>query len=607
MNFSSSTIKKLAAKKYLNSVYRQVPSKIILDKCLPNIGATTLEINSNRHSIIVEPNVPVIQGKEAQHNQNEPYKKVMGVYEGVTVKDIVVYLAGSTPFKKIITTPESFSKVKEALELSRFNMYSDFFLLFDECERIIQDCSYRKNITLPLEDFFKFKKQAMISATPLAPSDPRFGKYKFKHVKIQPDFDYQQPLKLVISNSLITSLTKYISTHQSDNYFIFLNSTDVIASLIEALGIKDEASIYCAKESVYKLKINNFPNSHERLTDFKKYNFFTSRFFSAVDIKLDYKPTVIMLTDTAHAFHSILDPYTETIQILGRFRNGIEQAVHISTIDEVHTSKSPEEAKGYLEGSERAYNELRTLRKAATSPGAISTLDEALLRVEYAQFVNEDGSKNYFMWDNFINEERVKGYYISNTALTKAYQDCSHFKVIASEDCFPNIEVVINRLSKMTSPNLVCKKVAEALRDIYDVSNQYAAEDIIYTYKGLAKSFPKIVDAYDKLGYEVMESLNFDIYKIKKAIYQQERTEEKGNFEFLDQLALDFEEGSSYPTMIIIKVLRKIIEDLGLQLKPQIKLLAEFYDLSPRTTIARDRNRKDIKGYTILRKKFNSK
>jgi hypothetical protein len=605
MNFSNPIIKELNTK-FLDSIYKAIPNNTILNKFLPNNGATTLEIKCHRHSIIIVPNVPVIEGKELKHNKDEPFNKVFGIYEGVNVEDVTAYLNSPVVYKKLITTPESFSKVKEAIELSRFNIYQDFFILFDECERIIQDSVYRKKIALPLADFFKFKKRAMISATPLPPSDPRFKKYKFKYVKVKPMFEFQKTLKLVTTNSIILSLKKYFDMHASDSYFIFLNSTDVIASIINELQIKDNSSVYCARESVYKLKINGFTNSYERLTKFTKYNFFTSRFFSAVDIELPYTPTVIMLTDTSHAFHSILDPYTESIQILGRFRNGIEQAIHISTIDSNHKPKSSDEARGYLEGCETSYNELKRLRMAATAPGSIDTLDQALRLVEYSQFVNEDGSKNYFMWDNFINEERVKGYYTSKESLIDAYKECPHFTIRESEDRFPIIETVINGLSKMVSQKLVCKHVVEALNNIYELPSKYSAEDIMYVKQQLIKNFGGIVTSYNVLGYQKMQELNFDTYKIKKVVYELNAAKDKSNFQFLDRLSLDFEVGSGYPSIIIVQVLKRIITDLKLHLKPGIKLLKEFYDLSPRTTIHRDKDKKDIKGHVILRRKFTS-
>ena len=40
-----------------------IPTNVILDKTLTGVGATYCEIHSKRNSIIIEPNVPVIQCK----------------------------------------------------------------------------------------------------------------------------------------------------------------------------------------------------------------------------------------------------------------------------------------------------------------------------------------------------------------------------------------------------------------------------------------------------------------------------------------------------------------------------------------------------------------
>ena len=48
---------------YLSDVMRKIPTNCILSKRIPGCGATTLELKSNRNSIIVVPNVPVINSK----------------------------------------------------------------------------------------------------------------------------------------------------------------------------------------------------------------------------------------------------------------------------------------------------------------------------------------------------------------------------------------------------------------------------------------------------------------------------------------------------------------------------------------------------------------
>lgn len=68
--------------KHLSDVLEEIPSNVILYKTLTGIGATYSEIKAQRHSIIIEPNVPVIIGKcNSDKHKND---NLLGVYEGVT-------------------------------------------------------------------------------------------------------------------------------------------------------------------------------------------------------------------------------------------------------------------------------------------------------------------------------------------------------------------------------------------------------------------------------------------------------------------------------------------------------------------------------------------
>lgn len=116
---------------WLSDVIKEIPSNTILNKTMTGCGATTLEINAARHSIIIEPNVPVIVGKKAQH----PF--LFAVYEGTSKEDVKAYLAGEHDgYRKIITTPEGFDKkVLPAMYETDTPLFEDYFLLFDECEK----------------------------------------------------------------------------------------------------------------------------------------------------------------------------------------------------------------------------------------------------------------------------------------------------------------------------------------------------------------------------------------------------------------------------------------------------------------------------------------
>lgn len=55
---------------HLADIMPEIESNINLAKKFPGIGATHLEITTQRHSILIEPNVPVIQGKCEKFKEN---------------------------------------------------------------------------------------------------------------------------------------------------------------------------------------------------------------------------------------------------------------------------------------------------------------------------------------------------------------------------------------------------------------------------------------------------------------------------------------------------------------------------------------------------------
>ncbi|RZM23078.1 MAG: hypothetical protein EOO88_27345 [Pedobacter sp.] len=233
------TEKKIGENQYLSDIMKELAKNCIYHKPT-GAGITHLELMAQRHGIIIEVNKPVIQGKCEEFNgKNRRKLLVRGVYEGVTVQEIIDYLQSDVKHKKIITTPESYPKVVEAFkELDMLQeMYRTYFMLFDECERTIQDVDYRKSIILPMEDFFKFTNKAFVSATPIIPSDPRFIHQKFKYVRIIPNYDTKQNVILTITNNSLLSFKNYIEKSGQNQYFIFLNSTKSICTVIDFLNI----------------------------------------------------------------------------------------------------------------------------------------------------------------------------------------------------------------------------------------------------------------------------------------------------------------------------------------------------------------------------------
>lgn len=230
--------------------YDMIPTNTILDKTLTGLGATHSEIHSKRNSIIIEPNVPVILCKL----ENEEVI-IEAVYAEIKPYPIIKFLQrDDIPYKKILTTPESFHKIRAAAQKAEINIYGDdWFCLFDECEKITQDHDYRRTISQPIYDFFQFKNKAFISATPLHIPHSEFERQNFQKIKIVPDYDYKKDLQLIVTNSFIRQLrNKITELEDSPCVCIFINKTDAINALIDELHLKDY-KIFCSKRVLRNL------------------------------------------------------------------------------------------------------------------------------------------------------------------------------------------------------------------------------------------------------------------------------------------------------------------------------------------------------------------
>ena len=393
--------------KYLKGA---IPVNSVIYKKITGIGATTLEIESPRNSIIIEPNTPVIECKTKKH------KNLLGIFEGVTTDKIISYLQDNLiQHKKLMTTPESFVKLKKAFYRLNIDMYKDYFLLFDECHKLTSEIDFRNTVTLPMQDFWKFKERSLISATITNFTNyPIFQKHGFKNVTIEPKYCHALKVNLYASNNILQDIKHYfanIPNKENEIFCFFINSIDIITSIIKALNIKEKSNIYCASQSIDKLTRNGYTNIFTTVTELNQFNFYTSRFYSAVDIITDNKPNVIVISEAVKAPQTIIEPMLESRQIAERFRNGISSFTHIAGLDKNIEYKSYKELQTYLEEQRKAYIQLKTLYQSATETGVKQVMKEALERVEISKYIETDGTFNFFMTENLLDSESAKSKY----------------------------------------------------------------------------------------------------------------------------------------------------------------------------------------------------
>ena len=534
-----------------------IPTNTILYKTLTGLGATYGELKADRNSIIIEPNVPVIVGKcnDPKHKEDN----LFGVYEGVYTEDVIKYLEKSADKRtKILTTPESFQKVKDAFELMDMDIYGTCFLLFDECHKIVKDADYRSDITLPFDDFFLFNEKALVSATPISFSDPRFEMQKFQIIRIEPAFEYKLPVSLIHTNNVLEQLKRTLDKLDATDICLFVNSTDMIYSFIKQLDIENESTVFCAKKSVEKLKNKKFKHAFEQWSKsrMKKYNFFTSRFYNALDIELKIKPTVIMISDVYFSEYSMIDPHTDAIQAIGRFRNGVNRVCHIFNTNPNLPVRTEEEIGIYLQVSKEVYDKIKTFYDCATSEEARKAYREALKVLPFNQMLNKDGKENFFAIDNYVDEALLKSSYNAQEKLIASYRSNRLFDLDVESAYFPFGD--FERLKKESKYASLKDKRKEVVRQLELLKGDDETEMIRNYKEDLRKADSFIYEAYEEIGKEMIESLDYSVKRIKEAMILKQYREKTEGTEFIQLIKNSFKVGQKYTKKYIKEELTRI-------------------------------------------------
>ena len=554
----------------LDAIYPdfKIPTNCILNKTICGCGATWLEIHSERNSIIIEPNIPVIEGKMKEH------PLIIGIYgDKIKSKDIVEKVRENKyPFVKIMITPDSFPKVSKALKTLGVQYYKDYFLLFDECEKTVTDIDFRKNLYLPIDDFFKFENKAMVSATPIIIDDPRFVEQGFKVIKIEPDYDYRQVLELKPTNNVNVTVKRVLSSID-DNAIkcVFYNSIEGIKELIDFLKKSSDAHIFCstkAKKILNKenrdLKVFDTLSDPNGSLNLNKYNFFTSRFYSAVDIKLDYKPIVIMVTQVYKSLpgetpYSSIDPQTEAIQIAGRFRNGIEKLIHVTNTNPAVEIKERDQLEEFLQSQHKGYHKLLGLRNQATENGELFLLNQALEKVDYKSkgFITDNGKINYFRYNNAYLDERIKYFYRYPATLYKAYDESGAFKVMSD-----SIYTAYTDEERQQLKNKKNRK-SERITLLYEIFQRATDSGNYYEQQfmdELKREYSLYVDAFAILGFSKVKELEFKDSDVKKELERIKRNTMLNKPIVIQAVYKVFKPNNIYSTLFINEQLMSIFD-----------------------------------------------
>jgi len=586
--------------KFLGEIWEFIPSNAVIHKTLPGFGATTVEINSKRHSIIIEPNVPVIEGKAEKH------PNILGVTEIVKVPDIKKYLTGDVEFKKIVTTPESYIKVQIALNQLHIKYLDEYFLLFDECEKIVSDNDYRETISLPMDDFWKFKNRSFITATPIDIYPKAFIQNGFKKIIIDPKlYSFWTKLSLVFTYNVLATVKmllehiKVIPDLEEHCYCFFVNSIDMIHNIIKNADIKDISNIYCSEKSVNKLQTFGYERAYTRLNTLGQINFFTSRFYSAVDIETEKSTHVIIVTDCKFAPQTMVHPQTESLQIVGRFRKGVVSFQHVTNIDNGIQIVSLANVVQKIKTGKEGYDTIHTLLKTATDDNLKAVYKQALELLDIAKYITPDYEMDFFKVINAAYKQQIKNIYKSRLFLYSFYLKNHKIQDIEYLTIRRNFKFPDNRYFSI-SPGSKKEYRKQIIEELEQISGSDA--EITKRLEQINREDPTIMSAYVVIGKDFIENANYVESKLFTEMIKRAGQNGEIFHPVITAVLSIFKIGYEYFDSEIKEKLQTIYNELDYESTAKATDLHYYFVLSERKTIRKPW--KSDKGIKIISAKF---
>lgn len=307
---------------HLKDVFTTSPYGLI-KKNRTGVGATTLELDSPRNSIVVVPTRALAYSKAVNskiEGEENKYKilYVGGKIAGFNPPRIPIYLTDSSiKYKKFIVVADSLPSL---LNIIGKDNYKDYFLMVDEIDSYQYDCSYRPKMEDVIDYYSQFPKtqRCLVSAT--------ISRFSNKLIEDEPviNVEFNKPLsrniRLVHTDDtdirVKMTIEDIISTHPDDKILVAYNSISSCGYIINSLD--DELKADCAM--LCSTKNKSTVEYYSDITDNqlpKKISFMTCTYFVGIDITERFHLITVI---NSKKFHTVLS-IDKLQQIAGRCRS----------------------------------------------------------------------------------------------------------------------------------------------------------------------------------------------------------------------------------------------------------------------------------------------
>ena len=517
-----------ANKRHLLSNYLTKMPHGLVDKKITGIGATTLEINSKRNSIIVFPTKALAYGKHSKH-PNTLYvgSEIKGEKEKVTNQQIEEYLAKGG-YKKLLVVADSLGRLLGIIGKN----YKDYFLMIDEVDVLQTDNNFRPQLENVIDYYFMFpsKNRCMVTATMKEFNNPLLKKEcKFS---ITWTYNARRDVKLLHTNNIIQAVIEKVISHPTEKVFIAYNSILQIRNIIASLDeeTRKECAILCSEASIKEAGEYFAPKLGDNDTLPARINFATCCYFTGIDIEDSYH--LITVSDVRRS-HSMLTLDRMT-QIHGRCRkvNGIlSETIIYNTLGYVSVMESMDSYAVTL--LHKAKKVLKVIESADDIMQGDHTLTDLFAMVKEA--IREKAQER-IAGNELINLTRKDvpaylniDYIIERTELYSTYFMPETLKEVLSKqvkiisynslnyDVSPE-QNIIEKTNKDAQNKLTDSNIQDAIKYIKTLSTTGQLNDnTLYSYTRYCRSKTKIfLERFIKLyRYVDLDSLLHQLWEIR--------------------------------------------------------------------------------------------
>ncbi len=305
----------------LSDVFHFLPSGMIC-KDATGMGATHLELEAPRPSIIVEP-LKVTASSKAHKHKAIYYGGETIFHNKIKPKYFLSQLR-KLPIekRKIVIVADNLSIIKQLLK----EEFNDYFLMIDEVDSFQIDSSFRISMSICFDIYLNHpkKNRALVTATPLKFSNPLLKD------ELVTSIEYEKPecrnITLIHSDELLGStvdaINKILYDYPQDKIMIAYNSISRCTSIMKHLEEKAEVpstslGILCGLSN--KDKVATYYKELNGETLPVQINFITSAYFTGYDLNEKYH--LICVSDGCKTMYQLSEHRIK--QIVGRCREGV--------------------------------------------------------------------------------------------------------------------------------------------------------------------------------------------------------------------------------------------------------------------------------------------